>query len=129
MKIKVLTALTDPPTREPSDFSHVTDGEICVMPIVICDNPSCGCGNAFVGLVSHKGTTTAVVAEVDLTGDDITAMLSSYVAQWEGILDFEGSRAMWHEMVAIAAGYPSGVILRFHAEGDRWVIRSHRPAA
>lgn len=130
MKIKVLTALTNPPTRERDDFSRATDGEICVMPAIVCDNPSCGCGSAVIGLTSHAPTTTATVTEVDLTAEGIDTMMGRYAEKaWGGLMDADDTRALWQEMVTIAAGYPIGAVLRFRAQGDQWLIRATRPAA
>jgi hypothetical protein len=130
VKIKVLTALTTPPARERDDFSRATDGEICVMPAIVCDNPSCGCGTAVIGLTSHAPTTTATVTEVDLSGADIDAMMAAYSQKaWGGMMDAADTAALWQEMVTIAAGYPIGAVLRFRARGDHWLIRATRPAA
>lgn len=130
MKTKVLTALTTPPTRERDDFSRATPGEICVMPAIVCDNPSCGCGNAVIGLFSHAPTTTATVAEIDLSAEDIDAMMTAYTHKaWGGLMDAEDTAALWQEMTSIAAAYPLGAVLRFRAQGDHWLIRADRPAA
>ncbi|MDA0250724.1 MAG: hypothetical protein O3B27_03655 [Actinomycetota bacterium] len=130
MKIKVLTAVTNPPTREHDDFSRATAGEICVMPAIVCDNSSCGCGSAVIGLVSHAPTTTATVAEADLSADDIDAMMNAYTQKaWGGLMDAEDTHALWQEMASIAAAYPLGAVLRFRAQGDHWIIRADRPAA
>lgn len=130
MKIKVLTALTNPSTREADDFSRAIAGEICVMPAIVCDNTSCGCGTAVIGLTSHAPTTTATVAEVDLTPDDIDTMMTAYAQKaWGGLMDADDTRALWQEMSTIAAGYPIGAVLRFRAQGDHWLIRATRPAA
>lgn len=130
MKIKVLTALTAPPIAERGDFSRAADGEICVMPAIVCDNPSCGCGNAVIGLTSHAPTTTATVTEVDLSAEDIDTMMNAYTHKaWGGLMDDADTRALWQEMTTIAAGYPIGSVLRFRAQGDHWLIRAQRPAA
>jgi len=130
VRIKVLTALTNPPTRERDDFCRATPGEICIMPAIVCDNPSCGCGNAVIGLASHAPTTTATVTEVDLSAADIAAMVGGFTAKaWAGLLSGDDAAALWQEMTTIAAGYPTGTVLRFHAEGDQWRIRAESPAA
>jgi hypothetical protein len=130
MKIKVLTALSTPPIRERDDFCRATDGEICVMPAMVCDNRSCGCGNAVIGLTSHEPTTTATVTEVDLSPQEIDTMMTAYTEKaWGGLMDAADTRALWQEMTSIAAGYPPGAVLRVRAHGDHWLVRAQRPAA
>ena len=56
----------------PGDFSFVPDGELVGRHATVCDlerpdGSGCGCGRAFAGFHTHAGTTTAIVAEVDLT--------------------------------------------------------------
>lgn len=70
----VLVAATPTPAG-PRDFCFAIPGELVMPPTVICCEDRhapdgagpCGCGRAWAGLSSRRATTTATVAELDLT--------------------------------------------------------------
>jgi hypothetical protein len=69
--MKVLHATASTQGQRTDDFSFCTDGELVVLPAMQCtgeraEDP-CGCARALAGAASQRGTTTAVVAEVDMT--------------------------------------------------------------
>lgn len=83
--MKVLVSTTTSQSTQPGDFSWTIDGELVIVGgYAKCDShlhaqgglSRCGCDRAFVGLGSSKSTTTAVVAELDITRDAFIEMLA-----------------------------------------------------
>jgi hypothetical protein len=69
--MKVLHATASTQGQRNDDFDFCTEGELVVLPAMRCsgeraDDP-CGCARALAGAASQRGTTTAVVADVDMT--------------------------------------------------------------
>jgi hypothetical protein len=73
------------------------------------DDAICGCG--WQGLNSHRATTTATVADIDITFDDyVTAIESSLsTAGWATVADSAADLAEW--MTDLADDYPVGTVL------------------
>jgi hypothetical protein len=79
--MKILTAIRATQGQRASDFNCCIEGEVVTFVGVLCDTDrredpdgGCGCGRAFAGLNSHKGTTTAVVRDIDgYTFEDLAA--------------------------------------------------------
>lgn len=65
-------------------FAWTTPGEPLLLPNgESCGNPACGCGTCFVGAVSRKGTTLAVVGEWPGSRLDLErAFAASQSAAW-----------------------------------------------
>ena len=60
----VLVATKDPDGALPSDRHFAVEGELVVPVVLECPDTLCDvCSRAWFGLVSHAGTTTAMVAE------------------------------------------------------------------
>jgi hypothetical protein len=121
--IKILTATSRTQGRRASDFHWCIDGEVVTPVRVICDRErelgpdgGCGCGRSFVGLSSHKGTTTAMVREISgYTLEDLTEAVRSYLQQagWD-----DGQAEAEAALIAeTAAGHDAGTIL---AEALGW---------
>ncbi len=78
--LKVFTSTRKTQGERTSDFCFVPNGEF-VMPGTPCDrdkgNPDgkCGCDRSFIGFDCRKGTTTAEVAEIDLTKPQLVRRL------------------------------------------------------
>ena len=74
------------------DFCFVPEGELVGRHHIVCDcskyDDECGCGRAFSGFVSRKGTTSAVVAELDLTEKEWRSALrtSLRAAGWADLM-------------------------------------------
>ncbi|HEX4815354.1 MAG TPA: hypothetical protein VFV66_21640 [Nonomuraea sp.] len=72
MKLLVETRLTQ--GQRTNDFNHCLPGEL-VRLASVCDRDNgdpdggCGCARSFAGFASALGTTTAIVADVDMTRD------------------------------------------------------------
>lgn len=65
--MKVLVATKQTQGLRASDFCCALEGEMVMFPPLECDcgsiDASCGCRRSMAGLVSHRATTTVVVAE------------------------------------------------------------------
>ncbi len=87
MKLLVATALTQ--GERQNDYCFAVEGELVfILPPCAADRKDpdghCGCGRAFVGLVSHHATTTARVTDLpDATARDYTAALRSGIEDQE----------------------------------------------
>ncbi len=82
--MKVLTATHRTQGDRPGDFCWTIPGELVTLGTT-CDRDRltpnrdgpCGCGRAFVGIASRKGTTTAEVRDLDMTRGDYLDVLTS----------------------------------------------------
>lgn len=78
--MRVLVATHETSGTVAGDFDYCVEGELVYMQEP-CDRDrrdpdgGCGCGRAFSGLSSHRATTTARVAELELSPDDIRRAL------------------------------------------------------
>ena len=78
--INVLVSTTVSQGAAPGDFCWVPEGELVARYGMVCaserrDGSGCGCGRAFGGLTTNKSTTTAMVAEADITEDEWRASM------------------------------------------------------
>lgn len=81
--MKLLTATDASHRDQDEDFDFGTIPGELLEPVSVCDRDrilrwpgACGCGRAFVGMSSHNTTTTAIVADVELTVDQLTAIVA-----------------------------------------------------
>ncbi len=132
--MKLLTATTGTQGQRESDFAWCTEGEIVNLPQP-CDRDrigdpdgGCGCGRAFIGLHSRKGTTTAMVRDLDgFTLEDLAEALRSsrdYAGFGDGETgDDQASLAAEQAalLAEIAAGHDVGAVLecRIDEIGER----------
>jgi hypothetical protein len=70
--LKVLVSTLSTQGDLPGDFCFVPADELVGRYSLVCDREKangsgCGCGQAFGGFLTHKGTTTAMVAARDIT--------------------------------------------------------------
>lgn len=129
--MKVLVATERTQGDQAGDYSHCVPGELLWITMV-CDTDrlypeaGCGCGRGFGGLTSHRATTTAEVADLDLTPDDLRLAVRTSLAD-QGWLP-ESSPSIAREVLeealelirAIAEPLPAGTVVRrrideFHA--------------
>lgn len=95
--MRLLTATRQGQGERPNDYCFVIEGEL-VLAQEPCatdrQNPDggCGCGRAFVGLSSHRATTTTLVRELDFTPGDVSLAVSSYFAAGGGGPEVFGQR-------------------------------------
>ncbi|MFD5091170.1 hypothetical protein ACFWMR_11255 [Amycolatopsis thailandensis] len=86
--MKLLVATSQTQGERANDFNHCVEGELLWIAPCCDDGESspdshCGCGRSFGGLNSHRGTTTALVAELPgfTCSDYAEALRSSLAAQ------------------------------------------------
>jgi hypothetical protein len=112
--MKVLVATAETQGDRPGDFHYGVEGEL-----VRIDTPcatdrrdpdgGCGCGRAFSGLTSAGATTTARVAELPLSRNDVVEALRSSLAQqgW----DPSWARGEADGLLELVADLPVGTVL------------------
>lgn len=129
--MKVLVATSSTQGDVDGDYSFCVPGEILWI-TVVCDTDrlypekGCGCGRGFGGLTSHRATTTAEVADLDITEADMGLAVRTSLTD-QGWLAPEIAE-MHDEIVAetvelvraLAEPLPEGTIVRrrldeFHA--------------
>lgn len=120
--MKVLVATREGQGSRPKDFSFAVDDELVQLAFV-CDTDQedpdngCGCGRAFTGLNSHKGTTTALVADLPLDREDFILALGSSLHQsgWHSDELSQAARAEVEEdvdeLLTLASEWPVGTVL------------------
>lgn len=131
--MKILTATSQTQGQRASDFNCCVAGELVSYLGIICDRDreegpdgGCGCGRSFAGLNSHKGTTTAMVSEVDgwTFGDLVEAVRSSrQQSGWDD--DAAHAEAVAAALAELAAAHPAGTILERRLDDVQ--VREARP--
>jgi len=130
MKFLVATLRTQ--GERENDFTYCVPGELLWV-TEVCGrdrrdpNQGCGCGRGFGGLTSHRATTTAEVADLDLSEEDLRLAVRTSLTD-QGWLPVELSLAdrmtivdaVVDEVRAIADPLPVGSVVRrnldeFHA--------------
>lgn len=106
--MKLLTAAAG---GDHDDFMHAVPGELVYLGVVCgldeFGDGSCGCGRAFTGFASGKGTTRAVVADVELDREDLLAMLRDRF-----------TAGGWSDVDELATDYADELI----EEGEAWPL-------
>ena len=127
--MKVLVATEASQGERSNDFNFCIEGELVWIGVVCATderNPDggCGCGRSFAGMNSHRATTTARIAEVELDFPHYAeALRSSLKAQGWPTRD---AIPMAAELSDIAAGFPLGAVLERRLDELR--TRSESPA-
>lgn len=131
--MKVFVATFQTQGSDPGDHCFALEGELVHLPVLECAAPeSCGCLRGFAGVASHRATTTAEVAERELTEDDVVAAVTDSLVDGGWIADLEDGAAAYREaellawevtadLLELAARLPVGSVLARH--GTRVVIR------
>lgn len=112
--MKILVATGHMQGASPDDYHYCVEGELvwiqepCDRDLRDPDGP-CGCGRGFAGAASHRATTTAMVAESEMTRRDV-------ILAFETSLGDGGWPTTWAEEVAdenleIAAKLPVGAVI------------------
>ena len=129
MKLLIATSRTQGDVA--GDYTYCVPGELLWITMV-CDRDlrdpdgGCGCGRGFGGLTSHRATTTAEIADLDITEADLRLAVTTSLSD-QGWLSPELAsehREIVDEVIqfirAIADPLPVGTIVRrridaFHA--------------
>lgn len=118
--MKIIVA-TNKGQNKDNDFSFTNEGEFVTFGM-ICrkdeQNPDggCGCGRSFVGVDTRLATTTAAVAETDLTKEELLKLYleSEKKAGWSENIKF--NTEVIEELTSIASNYPIGTIFEKRLE-------------
>lgn len=100
------------------DFCNAVPGELVCTPQVCgrdAEDPdaegACGCGRSWLGFSSGCHTTTAEVAELDLTREQYVSLLAD-AHRAEGLVDnAEWTTRAADELLDVAAGYDVGAVV------------------
>ena len=117
--MKILTATSRTQGQRASDFNWCIEGELVTAFSMVCDRDraegpdgGCGCGRSFSGLNSHKGTTTAMVRDIDgFAFEDLLEAVRSCRGQsgWDDSAEL--AEAVAARLAELAAEHPAGTIL------------------
>src|SRR4051794_39303507 len=83
--MKLLTATREGHGERDGDFCHAVERELVVVGFVCAtdqtaaDGGRCGCGRAFSGMSSLRGTTTALVRNLDIPDEDLRRAAEAYL--------------------------------------------------
>lgn len=130
--MKVIVASRRTQGTRPDDFSWTLDGELVHLPAIECaSGPACGCDRSFAGVASRRATTTAEVAERELTEDQVVrAVLDSLADGGYVDLAVPGQRregewlayALTADLLELADATPVGAVVGRHR--DRFLLRT-----
>lgn len=114
----LLTA-AGPAHHQPDDFSATVPGELVYLGPV-CDrdltnsDQGCGCGRAFAGFSSNRYTTVALVADVDVTPDDLTSIVRGAAPSWSW--DDTDIAGVVDDLRELGATWPVGTLVQRHLD-------------
>ena len=114
--MKLLTATSRTQGQRDNDFTFCIEGELVIVAMVVCEadqedpDGGCGCGRSFGGLNSGKGTTTAVVSDLDFTRDDAALAVRSALEQsnFISLMDPEDVHDLDAETLELPDGFDVG---------------------
>jgi hypothetical protein len=129
--MKVLVATTETQGQRTNDFSYCVEGELVTVGLVCArdrrdPDGGCGCGRAFAGLNSHRGTTTAKVKEIELSKADYVEALRSSLSQQGWPTSDVRELATW--LVQLVSEWAVGTIVERRID-DILVRKSEAPQA
>jgi len=80
--MNILMATTKGQGTRETDYTFAVEGELVWVGSVCATDQrdpdgGCGCGRGFMGLSSHRATTSAEVRDLPLTRDDVDDMLQA----------------------------------------------------
>ncbi len=121
MKLLVATAQTQ--GDRSNDFNFCVEGELVwIAEACAADrrdpDGGCGCGRSFAGMNSHRATTTARVAELDIEFPHYAEALRSSL-RVQGYLT-SGAIPLAGELADIAAEFSTGAVLERRLDEVRW---------
>ncbi|BBZ38572.1 hypothetical protein MCNS_16350 [Mycobacterium conspicuum] len=95
------------PGADADDFAWGVEGELAV--------PATLCTRSHTGLNSHRGSTTLMVRDLDLSFDDLVSAYAGYLEQaWAASARRAKrlARNVISNLLAVAANYQPGTVLR-----------------
>jgi hypothetical protein len=120
--MKLLRATTQSQTTAPGDFTFVPDGELVFLGSV-CDTDlikgnagpgSCGCARSFTGLLSQKGTTSALIVDDPMTLPDLAQAIHQHLIAggWGSVPELKQmAHDLADEVVEVCTPLASGTIV------------------
>jgi hypothetical protein len=129
MAMKVLVATKRTQGARDNDFACCVEDELVWIGLICATDRrdpdgGCGCGRAFGGLSSHRGTTTAMVRDIaGLSREDYAeAIRSSFEDQgWPQELSDEVADGM----LDLVRGWPAGAVVERRI--DEVIVRALTP--
>ena len=120
MRLAVATAQRQ---VQDNDFNWCIDGELVLLGEV-CGRDlrepdgGCGCGRSFSGLNSQRATTTAEIRNVDISLDDLTIAVQSYLQQagWSALGADDDLQDFVDQMVELGEAFEVGTLLERRLE-------------
>lgn len=116
-----------------NDFAWTLDGELVHLEPLGCWEPDrCGCNRAFAGVASHRGTTTAEIAERELDREDVVVAVARSLADGGWFDDpssqdaVDSARELVDPLLDVAATLPVGTVVR--RQGTRLYTLTPREA-
>ena len=99
------------------EFSFTVPGELVHFPPVVCDCPDCGCDRSKDGFVSHKGTTSFVVRDLDLDAGTYADLLFDSLEAAGWVTGGSSTERAWvgdwaRAHIELAAAFPKETPLR-----------------
>jgi len=114
--MRVLIASTATQGEQPDDFFHAVEGELVCLANVCAEcvaDPAtgCGCTRSFIGLASGRTTTTAEVAELDMTLREYFALIEESLRRrgYHGDVGNLAGRLL-ENLMAVILRYPPGTV-------------------
>lgn len=110
-RFRMLVAAPADQATGPGDFSFTDDGELLYeAQAVCCSSVVCGCSRSMAGVDSSKGTTVAVVAEVEMPPAGLID-IADRVAEKAG---WDANDVLYGllRIQAVASSHPVGTLLR-----------------
>lgn len=116
--MRVLVAPSRPDPRH-GGFNYAIPGELVYKP-PSCDSGQrgvCGCEDSWVGVTSHKATTTAEVVDLDVTEDTYLRLIAAALIEDH---DYDSDDAAEHarSLADIAADFSAGALVVITPQGD-----------
>jgi hypothetical protein len=106
----------DKPGDRSDDFTWTEPGEPLLANEGGCGSPGCGCERSFIGVNSRRGTTTALVAEIGQTPEELLALVadstSSAFYGGPGVLTGEEVAPLVAPLLGMAFSRAVGSIVR-----------------
>ncbi|MCA1709455.1 MAG: hypothetical protein LC808_41705 [Actinobacteria bacterium] len=118
--VKLFTATGKTQGQWPDDFHFCHEGELVIPPPIPCFNHAgeCGCERAWAGLNTHRGTTTAMVREVDIGIEDYIEAVSASLQQQGWAVSPGGVRRYAELLADLASDHPVGSVFSMGSMGS-----------
>jgi len=139
MAIKLLRATTQGQGQRASDYTWTTEGELVYFSLPCGGrhkpDAGCSCQRAMLGLDSKRSTTTAVVAEADITREEFIDAVCDHLRR-AGFTVVDSDPGVREEvadnvdhLLAVVARLEVGAVIEFRGRLQARQIAAAEPAA